>query len=67
MTAPALGVASSLTGRRWVWREAPGGGEGIERTGLGIAQRLGLPEILGRMLAVRGVGIDGAADFLEPT
>ena len=34
---------------------------------LGIAQRLGLPEIVGRLLAARDVGIDGAADFLAPT
>src|SRR5687768_5030584 len=59
--APALGVASSATGRRWIWR----GGEA--RTGLGIAQRLGLPELVGRLLAARGVGIEDAPDFLEPT
>jgi single-stranded-DNA-specific exonuclease len=34
---------------------------------LGIAQRLDLPEIVGRLLASRDIGIDGAADFLEPT
>jgi single-stranded-DNA-specific exonuclease len=61
VTAPALGVASSLTGRRWVWHEAEA------RVGLGIAQRLGVPEILGRLLAARGVGMDAAADFLDPT
>ena len=61
MTAPALGVASSLTGRRWVWSEAE------ERVGLGIAQRLGVPEILGRLLATRGVGMEAAAHFLDPT
>ncbi len=59
--APVLGVARSATGRRWIWRQ------GEARTGLGIAQRLGLPEILGRLLAARGVGIDQAQDFLEPT
>jgi single-stranded-DNA-specific exonuclease len=58
---PVLGVGRSLTGRRWIWRE------GEERLGLGIAQRLGLPEILGRLLAARGVGVEAAADFLEPT
>jgi len=57
----ALGVAQSLSGRRWVWRAAE------DRVGLGIAQRLGLPEILGRLLAGRGVGIADAGDFLEPT
>jgi single-stranded-DNA-specific exonuclease len=55
------GVARSLSGRRWVWRGAE------DRVGLGIAQRLGLPEILGRLLATRGVGADAAADFLDPT
>jgi len=57
----ALGVTSSLSGRRWVWRTAE------DRIGLGIAQRLGLPEIVGRLLAGRGVDADGAAHFLEPT
>lgn len=61
MERTVLGVGRSLTGRRWVWREAE------ERIGLGIAQRLGLPEIVGRLLAARGVGVEGAADFLEPT
>ena len=60
-SAPALGVASSLAGRRWVWRAAE------DRIGLGIAQRHGLPEILGRLLAARGVDNDAAADFLLPT
>lgn len=59
--APVLGVAASATGRRWIWRQ------GEARTGLGIAQRLGLPEIVGRLLAARGVGIEDAPHFLEPT
>lgn len=59
--APVLGVARSATGRRWIWR-AP-----ESRTGLAIAQRLDLPEILGRLLAARGVGIEDAPHFLEPT
>ena len=61
MTLPVLGVARSLTGRRWIWREAE------DRISLGIAQRLGLPEILGRLLAVRGIDADAAADYLDPT
>jgi single-stranded-DNA-specific exonuclease len=56
-----LGVERSLSGRRWVWREAE------DRVGLGIAQRLGLPEIVGRLLAARGVAAPEAANFLEPT
>ena len=56
-----LGVGRSLSGRRWVWRT------GEDRIGLGIAQRMDLPEIVGRLLAARGVGIEAAGDFLEPT
>ena len=59
--APVLGVARSVTGRRWVWRPSDA------RTGLGIAQRLGLPEMVGRLLAARGVGLDAAAGYLDPT
>ena len=40
---------------------------GEDRVGLGIAQRLGVPEIVGRLLAARGVDIDAAHDFLDPT
>ncbi len=61
MTEPVLGVAASLTGRRWLWRH------GEDRVGLGIAERLGLPEIVGRLLAARGVGVEAAADFIAPT
>ncbi len=57
----ALDVAVSLTGRRWLWRR------GEERVGLGIAQRLDLPELIGRLLAARGVGLDDAGHFLDPT
>ncbi|MBV8094919.1 MAG: single-stranded-DNA-specific exonuclease RecJ [Acetobacteraceae bacterium] len=58
---PVLGVARSLTGRRWLWRA------GEDRVGLGIAQRLGVPEIIGRLLAGRGIEIESAIHFLEPT
>jgi single-stranded-DNA-specific exonuclease len=61
LDAPALGIARSATGRRWIWRQ------GEARTGLGIAQRLGLPELVGRLLAARGVGVEDAPHFLEPT
>jgi single-stranded-DNA-specific exonuclease len=56
-----LGVTSSLSGRRWLWRT------GEQRVAAAIAQRLDLPEIVSRLLAARGVGIDAAADFLAPT
>ena len=44
-----------------------GEADGIERTGLGIAQRLDVSDMVGRLLAGRGIGIERAADFLEPT
>jgi single-stranded-DNA-specific exonuclease len=56
-----MNLERSLTGRRWVLRDADG------RVGLGIAQRLGLPEVVGRLLAARGVDIEVAQHFLEPT
>ncbi len=60
-TDTALGVTSSLSGRHWRWR----GGDA--RIALGTAQRLDLPELVGRLLAARGVGVEDAADFLAPT
>ena len=64
---PVLGVARSLTGRRWVWPAAGPGDAARERMGLALAQRLELPEMVGRLLAARGLGPDDALHFLEPT
>lgn len=61
----ALGVQASLSGRRWVWRNGADNPD-IQRLGAAIAQRAGLPEIVGRLLALRGLSLDGAADFLDP-
>jgi single-stranded-DNA-specific exonuclease len=61
MADTVLGVTNSLSGRRWLWRT------GEERVAAGIAQRLVLPEIVSRLLAARGIGVEAAADFLEPT
>ena len=58
--AGILGVERSLTGRRWRERT------GDPRAGLAIAQRLGLPEIIGRVLAARGIGPEEAERFLNP-
>src|SRR5260370_40198342 len=55
-----LGVASSLCGRQW--RESASD----ERVALALARRLARPEIVGRILASRGVAIDQAPDFLVP-
>jgi single-stranded-DNA-specific exonuclease len=57
----ALGVERSLTGRRWVWRYSE------PRMAAALSQQLGLPEIVGRLLAARGVDLDSAGIFLEPT
>ncbi len=56
-----LGVERSLTGRRWVSRSAD------ERTGLMLAQRLGVPDVVGRAMAARGIDADSAEVFLEPS
>ena len=56
-----LGVVSSLRGKRWTARPAD------ERESMALAQRLGVPEIIGRVLSARGVGLQEADDFLHPT
>ncbi len=56
-----LGVEKSAGGRRWVSRE------GDARAGLALAQRFGVPEIVGRVMAARGIGIDDAESWLNPT
>ncbi len=58
---PFLGIEQSISGRFWRQRL------GSERNALALAQRLGLPEIIGRVLAARGVGIEEADDFLNPS
>src|SRR5256885_1280106 len=58
--ASFLGVERSVCGRRWRTREPDPG------LAAAIAQRHGLPEIVGRLLAQRGIGIDEAPSFLAP-
>ena len=55
--SPFLGVERSACGRRWRARPAD------EGAALLIAERLGLPEIVGRLLAQRGVGLAEAPSF----
>jgi single-stranded-DNA-specific exonuclease len=55
-----LGVERSVCGRRWRLRA----GDALE--GQAIAERLALPEILGRLLAQRGIDRDHAPGFLAP-
>ncbi|HEU5047211.1 MAG TPA: single-stranded-DNA-specific exonuclease RecJ [Rickettsiales bacterium] len=51
----------SVTGR--TWRERPFD----PRTAMAISQQLGLPEIVGRILASRGIAPHEAEGFLQPT
>uniref|UniRef100_UPI003BAB3F74 single-stranded-DNA-specific exonuclease RecJ n=1 Tax=Stappia sp. TaxID=1870903 RepID=UPI003BAB3F74 len=62
-TRLVLGVSRSIGDRSW--RERPSRGEAA--TALAMSQRLGLPEIVARVLAARGVGLDQAETFLDPT
>ena len=55
-----LGVAHSASGRRWRARSND------DRLALALAQRLGVPEVIGRVLAGRGVALDAADGFLNP-
>nr|MBP7241442.1 single-stranded-DNA-specific exonuclease RecJ [Amaricoccus sp.] len=57
-----LHVERSATGRRW---EGPS--PEVARLGAAIAQGTGLPEIVGRVLASRGVEPHEAAAHLAPT
>lgn len=62
MTGPFLGVERSVTGRRWRARNT-----GDDRLSLQLAQRLGVPELIARLLAARDVAADDADRFLKPT
>ena len=59
--AAMLGVERSLLGRRWRARLAD------SRAGLALAQAIEAPELIGRVLAARGVAADDAPAYLEPT
>jgi single-stranded-DNA-specific exonuclease len=59
--AAVLGVERSVCGRRWRAR----GGDAM--AGLALAQRFSLPEIVGRLLAARGIEADAVESFLAPT
>jgi single-stranded-DNA-specific exonuclease len=58
-----LGVTNSVTGR--IWRDHCD--LRAAQTALAIHQRDGLPEILARILACRGVGLDDVENFLNPS
>lgn len=56
-----LGVERSIRGQGWHGRLKD------ERTAQAISQTCNLPDILGRVLAARGVALEEAQTFLEPT
>jgi single-stranded-DNA-specific exonuclease len=62
LPVPYLGVTRSALGRTWVERCDASGGA----VALAIAQTHGLPDVLARVLAGRGVGVQEAPAFLNP-
>jgi single-stranded-DNA-specific exonuclease len=58
-----LGVEKSASGRAWRDRLDERG----SLRALSIAQRHGLPELLARIVAGRGIEVDDVASFLDPT
>ena len=56
-----LGVERSVSGRRWRSRLED------DRVAARISQQLDLPELVGRVLAARGVTAETAEDFLNPS
>jgi single-stranded-DNA-specific exonuclease len=58
-----LGVTASARGFVWRERLEPA----AANTAIAISQQYGLPELLGRVLAARGVTLDEVNDVLEPT
>lgn len=59
--SPHLGVTHSITGR--CWRGIP---SSIERLGLKLAQSMGVPDVVGSILATRQCTPETAGSFLEP-
>ncbi len=59
--ATVLGVESSLLGKRWESRLTD------DRLALALAQRLALPEEIARVMAARGVDLESADSFLDPS
>jgi single-stranded-DNA-specific exonuclease len=61
--AAFLGVVNSAKGMAWRERLAPG----AHKLASAISQQHGLPDLLGRVLAARGVRLDEVAVVLDPT
>lgn len=58
-----LGVERSILGNRWVARLDQAG----QNRALAMAQTQGMPDLIARVLAGRGVGVEEATAFLDPT
>jgi single-stranded-DNA-specific exonuclease len=58
-----LGVERSASGQRWISRLDQAG----QNRALAMAQIHGIPEIVARVLSGRGVALDDAPAFLDPT
>lgn len=58
-----LGVERSVSGLRWTDRLDPR----EANIALAIAQTHGIPDLVSRVLAGRGVGVDASPGFLDPT
>ena len=56
-----LGIERSVTGKWWRERNLD------DRLAITIAQRFGVPEVVGRVMAARDIGLDDAESFLNPT
>lgn len=59
--AAFLDVEKSVSGKRWELRIAN------DRETLALSQRFSIPDPVARVLAGRGVGLDDAHDYLEPS
>ncbi|MEZ5816948.1 MAG: single-stranded-DNA-specific exonuclease RecJ [Hyphomicrobiaceae bacterium] len=64
-TGPAVFLGVETSARGFTWRERLGRAEANIATM--IAQQHGLPDLLGRILAARGIGVDEVLVTLDPT
>ncbi len=62
-SARSSGVEKSVLGKRWISRLDQAG----QNRALAMSQMHGLPELIARVLAGRGVAVDEAVEFLDPT
>ena len=60
---PFLDITQSVSGRAWVDRLDTS----AARNATAIGQRTGIPDILARIMAGRGVSLEAAESYLEPT